>query len=50
MDPTETWRLIREAFDRLRANPDDHEARHEAAELLDLLSQWIAQGGFPPQQ
>lgn len=50
MDPTATGKMLCEALEDLRKNPDDTQARDHAVRLLDILARWLRIGGFPPEK
>jgi hypothetical protein len=49
MDPTATWGFLCEALQLLAADPQDDDARALVIECLENLTQWLRNGGFPPQ-
>jgi hypothetical protein len=48
MNPEAIWDALLDALDDLRDWPTHEETRARVVEYLNSLSQWIAQGGFPP--
>ena len=48
MDPNATWRMLCDAIQALRQNPNDNDIRANVIELLEALTRWLHTGGFPP--
>ena len=48
MDPNATWQMLCEDMRALHQNPDVEEIRANVIMLLDALTRWLRQGGFPP--
>jgi hypothetical protein len=49
MHPQVLWEKLLDALDDLRDWPTHEETRARVLELLNSLTQWIAQGGYPPK-
>jgi phosphoenolpyruvate-protein kinase (PTS system EI component) len=48
MNPNTAWQVLCEALRELYNNPDDKVQRERAVDVLNVLAQWLQQGGFPP--
>ena len=48
MDPNTTWQELCKALAALYQHPEDNEQRERSIDCLDVLQQWLKQGGFPP--
>ena len=48
MDPNATWQMLCESLHALHHDPQDEALRANTIELLQALSRWLRQGGFPP--
>jgi hypothetical protein len=48
IDPNTLWWTIRETLRELNAT-DDQQKRVRIVELLELLTEWLRYGGYPPQ-
>lgn len=49
MDPNATWRMLGDCLRALHQNPEDADIRAHAVMLLEALTRWLRQGGFPPR-
>lgn len=48
MDPAQTLLELLEAYDRVRLDPCDDDARREVDDRLEALTEWASKGGAPP--
>ena len=48
MDPNATWQMLCEHMRALHQNPSDELIRATVITLLEVLTRWLRQGGFPP--
>ncbi len=48
MDPNATWQMLCEYLRALHQNSEDEEIRTNVIMLLEALTRWLRQGGFPP--
>ncbi len=48
MDPNAVWQTLQEALRALAEYPNDADLRANAIELLEILTDWLRRGGFPP--
>lgn len=48
MDPNTAWYELCKALRKLYEHPDDKEQRERAVDVMNVLSDWLKHGGFPP--